>query len=88
MGPRTMTDVDFSGLTDTQVLNALHVCAARKALKLWPVLVQREQARSPNLLQPRALVTIADLERYLLGRIAERLGVADRLRGAMEASNV
>lgn len=51
--------------TTNEIINRLHIGAKRKALRHWPTLVARETAMpEPNLIRPRPLVTIGDLEEF------------------------
>lgn len=65
--------------TDKQIKNRLRVAAMRKSLKLWPLLVEREsRLPEPNLLKPRPLVDVRQLEDFLYQAMLKRFTEVER----------
>lgn len=70
---------DFSNISDRTVLNKLRATAARRALRLRPILERKcQETNTPINLMP-------DLEEQLLLRMADRLKVRDKIDRALEA---
>lgn len=69
------------GLSKDEIVNRLHIGAKRKALHQWPTLVARESARpEPNLIRPRPLVTVNELEDFYFQAMYRNIFPMERQR--------
>lgn len=69
-----MRTIETHLCSERQIRDRLAIAAKRCALKLWPRLVIEESAKpEPNLLKPKPLTTIKELEAFCFARMLENV---------------